>query len=188
MNVFWIHSHADLFWSSLPYHLWINSVHCQTNYEPPHNKQLILWKRRATNIQTQSGGRCYDFITVFVIYRVALKSVNLKHSLILTGMFEPVREVVERYNSDMDFALNVEDIVTCQPIVGLRNRSLRGSRPVNKSSAQPRWRHTSGVRECHVCLRGCQETSRHPVRLQREWGTWRNSTVERPVRPLLGYR
>jgi hypothetical protein len=80
------------------------------------------------------------------------------------------------------------DIVTCQPFVGLRNGALLGSRPVKKSSAQPRWRHTSGVRECHVCLCGCQETSRHLVRLQREWGTWRNSTVERPVRPLLGCR
>jgi hypothetical protein len=29
-------------------------------------------------------------------------------------------------------------IVTCQPFVGLRNRALLGSRPVNKSSAQPR--------------------------------------------------
>jgi hypothetical protein len=57
-----------------------------------------------------------------------------------------------------------------------------------QDSAQARWSHTSGVRECHVCLRGCQETSRHPVSLQREWGTWRNSTVERPVRPVLGYR
>jgi hypothetical protein len=42
--------------------------------------------------------------------------------------------------------------------------------------------------ECHVCLRDCQKTCRHLVRLQREWGTWRNSTVERPVWPLLGYR
>jgi hypothetical protein len=57
-----------------------------------------------------------------------------------------------------------------------------------QDSSQARWRHTSGVRECHVCLRGCQETSLHPVRLQREWGTWRDSAVERPARPLLGYR
>jgi hypothetical protein len=62
-------------------------------------------------------------------------------------------------------------IVTCQPFVGSRNGALLGSRLVNKSSAQPRWRHTSGVRECQVCLHDCQETSRHLVRLQREWGT-----------------
>jgi hypothetical protein len=47
------------------------------------------------------------------------------------------------------------NIVTCQPFVGLRNGALLGSRPVNNSSAQSRWRHTSGVREGHVCLRGC---------------------------------
>jgi hypothetical protein len=29
-------------------------------------------------------------------------------------------------------------IVTCQPIVGLRNRALLGNRPVNKTSAQTR--------------------------------------------------
>jgi hypothetical protein len=30
------------------------------------------------------------------------------------------------------------DVVTCQPFVGLRNGEWLGSRPVNKSSAQPR--------------------------------------------------
>jgi hypothetical protein len=34
-------------------------------------------------------------------------------------------------------------IVTCQPIVGLRNRALLGIRPVNKISAQTRWRHAT---------------------------------------------
>jgi hypothetical protein len=34
--------------------------------------------------------------------------------------------------------LSPDYIVTCQPIVGLRSRALLGSRPVNKSSAQPR--------------------------------------------------
>jgi hypothetical protein len=71
---------------------------------------------------------------------------------------------------------------------GLRNRALLRASSVNETSAQARWRHTSGVSECHVCLRGCQETSRHLVRLQREWETWRNSTVKRLVRPLPGYR
>jgi hypothetical protein len=37
----------------------------------------------------------------------------------------------------------VQHIVTCQPIVGLRNRALLGSRPVNKISAQTRWRHAT---------------------------------------------
>jgi hypothetical protein len=84
--------------------------------------------------------------------------------------------------------------VTCQRVAGLCGGGTRVCNPplsarlVNETSAQARWRHTSGVRECHVCLRGCQETSRYTVRLQREWETWRNSTVERPVRPVLGYR
>jgi hypothetical protein len=94
----------------------------------------------------------------------------------------------------------IEYIVTCQPFVGSRNRALLGSRQLNASrtttrsaavgkavfapcralpcravpsaaAQQPRWRH--------MCLRGCQETSRHLVRLQGEWETWRNSTVER---------
>jgi hypothetical protein len=78
----------------------------------------------------------------------------------------------------------ITNIVTCQRIVGLCGGGTRVCNPplsvnsVNKTSAQARWRHTSGVRECHMCLRGCQETSRHLVRLQREWDTWRNSTVE----------
>jgi hypothetical protein len=71
---------------------------------------------------------------------------------------------------------------------GVAQQSVARQPTGKQDSAQARWRHTSGVRKCHVCLRGCQETSRHLVRLQREWGTWRNSTVERPVRPLLGYR
>jgi hypothetical protein len=103
--------------------------------------------------------------------------------------------------------LNRDNIVTCQPSIGLRSRALLGSRQLNASRAntrsaavgeamfapyravpsrtapsaatqQARWRHTSGVRERHMCLRGCQETSRHLVRLQGEWETWRNSTVE----------
>jgi hypothetical protein len=32
-------------------------------------------------------------------------------------------------------------IVTCPPILGLGNRALLGNRPVNKTSAQTRWRH-----------------------------------------------
>jgi hypothetical protein len=72
--------------------------------------------------------------------------------------------------------------------IGVAQQSVARQPTGKQDSAQARWRHTSGVREYHVCVRGCQETSRHPVRLQREWGTWRNNTVERPVRPLLGYR
>jgi hypothetical protein len=34
-----------------------------------------------------------------------------------------------------------DSIVTCQPFVGLRNGAWLGNRPVNNSSAQPRWRH-----------------------------------------------
>jgi hypothetical protein len=63
-----------------------------------------------------------------------------------------------------------EDIVTCQRVVGLCGGGTRvcnlplSTNSENETSAQARWRHTSGVRECHMCLRGCQETSRHFVR------------------------
>jgi hypothetical protein len=60
-------------------------------------------------------------------------------------------------------------IVACQPFVGWRNGVAR-HRPVNKVSAQARWRHMFTwlpVDEPPSC------------RLQREWGMWRNSTVER---------
>jgi hypothetical protein len=47
-------------------------------------------------------------------YRVAKKSVNLKHFLILTGMFKfkPASQIVERYHSNVSCALNMVDFIS----------------------------------------------------------------------------
>jgi hypothetical protein len=44
---------------------------------------------------------------------MAQKSVNLKHSLVLTGMFifEPGSQFVERYHSVASCALNMEGLI-----------------------------------------------------------------------------
>jgi hypothetical protein len=46
-------------------------------------------------------------------YRVPQKSVNLKHSLVLTGMFrfKPASQFVERYHSVVGCALDTEDLI-----------------------------------------------------------------------------
>jgi hypothetical protein len=62
------------------------------------------------------------------------------------------------------------NIVTCQPFVGWRNGVAR-HRPVNKVSAQPRWRHTSGNVTCvyvvarrrAVILSDCKGSGRRDV-------------------------
>jgi hypothetical protein len=45
---------------------------------------------------------------------VAQKSVNLKHSLVVTGMFrfKPATQFVERYHSVVSCALNTEDLIS----------------------------------------------------------------------------
>jgi hypothetical protein len=47
-------------------------------------------------------------------YRVAQKSVNLKHSFVLTGMFrfKPASRFVERYQSVVSCALNTKDLIS----------------------------------------------------------------------------
>jgi hypothetical protein len=47
------------------------------------------------------------------IYRVPQKSVNLKHSLVLTRMFTFKRAIqfLERYNSVVSCAFNMEDLI-----------------------------------------------------------------------------
>jgi hypothetical protein len=52
-------------------------------------------------------------------YRVAQKSVNLKYSLLLKGMFGllPTYQFVEQYHRIGSSALNVEDLVLNQQII-----------------------------------------------------------------------
>jgi hypothetical protein len=47
-------------------------------------------------------------------YKVAQESVNLKHSLVLSGMFtyESSSQFVERYHSIFSCALSMEDIIS----------------------------------------------------------------------------
>jgi hypothetical protein len=49
-----------------------------------------------------------------VINRMPQKPVNLKYSLVLTGMFgfKPANQYVERYHSVVNGALNMEDIIS----------------------------------------------------------------------------
>jgi hypothetical protein len=53
-------------------------------------------------------------LSLTTIYRVAQKSVNLKHSLVLEGMFrfKPVSKFVERYHSAVNCALSMEDLIS----------------------------------------------------------------------------
>jgi hypothetical protein len=62
-------------------------------------------------------------------------------------------------------------IVTCQPIVGLRNKMLLGNRPVNKTSAQTRWRHAT------VLEYGFYATCRGDVTRHRSRGVSRDLRV-----------
>jgi hypothetical protein len=66
------------------------------------------WSNHATN---------FEFVlehSIAYTYRVAQKSVNLKHSLVITGMFrfKPATQFVERYHSGVSCAMNSEDLIS----------------------------------------------------------------------------
>jgi hypothetical protein len=51
---------------------------------------------------------------IFAKYRVAQKSVYLKYSVVLTGMFtiKPASQFVEQFHNVVSCALNMEDLIS----------------------------------------------------------------------------
>jgi hypothetical protein len=60
--------------------------------------------------KTNSGSATH----IYNAYKETQKSVNLKHSLLLTGLsrFKPASQFVERFRSIMSCELNMEDLIS----------------------------------------------------------------------------